>query len=162
VECKAVTINQHHPGGSIQSSSGGVVVAKDGQERIVTRGLDLYWGPFPGNSVVLFNIYGPGVDAVPSSDPLDTDAVQTIHDVFAAHVMEGPGGPALDWPSVFEGLGLDPSAVCGGRIVLDIEADQGGRIPGFDAEGNLSGSGQYTGQAGNCQSFPITLTGQIP
>jgi hypothetical protein len=46
--------------------------------------------------------------------------------------------------------------------VLDIEADQGGRIPGFDAEGNLSGSGQYTGQAGNCQSFPITLTGQIP
>jgi hypothetical protein len=45
--------------------------------------------------------------------------------------------------------------------VLNLEAEQGGRLPGFDGTGSLAGSGRFTGQTAHCDDFDITLRGKI-
>jgi hypothetical protein len=157
-----VVLGQLHPSGAVQTSRGfGLEIGPNGELRIVTGGrFEVYWGSF-GGSTVLFNMHGQA-GAIPSSENLDEEAARTISEAFEAHLTEpGEGLPSVNWPAVLQALGIDPSKVCGGRVVLDTPADQGGLLPGFNAEGKLAGSGTFTGQTAGCVNFNITLTGEI-
>jgi len=127
---------------------------------IVVMGVyEIYFGTFDG-SVVLFNTYGPE-GAIPLIAEGDEAAARAAAEVFMSNSTTEGSTIDVDWPAVFAGLGADPAVVCGGRVVLDIEADQGGVLPGFGADGTLAGSGTFTGEAGDCQDFPIQLEGSI-
>jgi putative cell wall-binding protein len=152
---------QVHPDGFEQVTDGWVSVMQAREWLVTGSRFEVYFGTLEGQSVVFFLIYGPA-GSIPSSDAIDEQTALSFAEVFVDNLTEGgAGGPVVDWQAVFDALGADPDEVCGGRVVLDIDADRGGRLPGFDPEGELSGSGQFTGQAGQCVDFPITLRATV-
>jgi hypothetical protein len=161
---KSATLSQ--PVGAGTQVTRGGLVGEAGQQTGVTGGTSsLYNFTYPGEgggSVVLMLVYG-GAGAIPGSNAPDPMRSFVIHRAFREHGTEQPfGGPIIDWTALFQTLEIDASRVCGGRVVLEIPADQGGILPGFDAEGRLSGSGRFTGETGGiCQNFNITLNGEI-
>jgi hypothetical protein len=161
---KTVTLSQ--PVGAGTQVTRGDVVGVAGHQTGVTGGtFSLYNFTYVGDgggSVVLMLVYG-SAGAIPGSNALEPMRSFVINQAFREHGTERPfGGPIVDWAALFQTLGIDASRVCGGRVVLEIPADQGGILPGFDAEGRLSGSGRFTGETGGtCQNFNMALDGEI-
>ena len=91
---------------------------------------------------------------------MSLETAQATFEAVMRHLTETGNGIVLDWASVFQELGIGPG-VCGGRVVLEVAPAQGGRLPGFDANAMMEGSGRVTGETSGCADFDITLRGEI-
>ena len=76
---------------------------------------------------------------------MSLETAQATFEAVMRHLTETGNGIVLDWASVFQELGIGPG-VCGGRVVLEVAPAQGGRLPGFDANAMMEGSGRFTGR----------------
>jgi hypothetical protein len=155
-------IGQVHSPALIQESFGFVF---DGLGVTVDRSGDydeLYAGSWPGSAIFIV-VYAHQEGAIPLIADGGEEALLAIHDAVVTSTEMQPGGELLvDWPALFAALGADPEVVCGGVVTLDIDADQGGRLPGFGPDGELSGEGTFQGTHGNCgRGYPISLRASI-